>query len=84
MLTSKTRFAAQNWSQDQKADRDALKAAKALLESLPEGRIVAAQPGSLLVEAVAPRSTDVENFRRRLEQALPGWSVYPETNYRLT
>jgi hypothetical protein len=79
----KVRLIAQNWSKDRSSDAAAVKAAQELMSQLPEGRIVSADPGSLLVEAVAPGAADATRFLHRLESVLPGWSVYPQTRYKL-
>lgn len=79
----KVRFVAQNWSKDQGAVSDALKLAQELLSQVPEGRVVSADPGSMLVEAAAPKAADATRLQKRLEKALPGWSIFPETRYRL-
>jgi hypothetical protein len=37
----------------------------------------------MLVEAAAPKAADATRLQKRLEKALPGWSIFPETRYRL-
>lgn len=83
MPKSTIRFSAQNWSSNKTDDVRALAAAREILAGVPEGRVISNNPGAMLIEASPLRHADVEALRRRLERALPGWSIYPETSYRL-